>query len=124
MGMKLVMIMGAVMVVMTLAFSWYYKDTQRRMGVLHENNAKLEVSVKANELALATTREDAARNAALNLQLQNKLQESEAYGDKLQAIFQKHNLTMLSLKKPGLIEKRMNDATKKLFDDITADTTD
>jgi hypothetical protein len=123
MGMKLVMIMGAVMVVMTLAFSWYYKDTQRRMGVLHENNAKLEVSVKANELALATTREDAARNAALNFQLQTKLQESEAYGDRLQAIFQKHNLTVLSLKKPGLIEKRMNDATKKLFADITADTT-
>ena len=124
MGMKLVMIMGAVMVVMTLAFSWYYKDTQRRMGVLHENNAKLEVAVRANELALATTRADAARNAALNFQLQTKLQESEAYGDKLQAIFQKHNLTMLSLKKPGLIEKRMNDATKKLFADITADTTD
>ena len=123
MGMKLVMIMGAVMIAMTLAFSWYYKDTQKRMGVLHENNAKLEVSVKANELALATTREDAARNAALNLQLQNKLQESEAYGDKLRSIFEKHNLTMLSLKKPGLIEKRMNDATKKLFDDITADTT-
>ena len=123
MGMKLVMIMGAVMIAMTLAFSWYYKDTQKRMGVLHENNAKLEVSVKANELALATTREDAARNAALNLQLQNKLQESEAYGDKLRSIFEKHNLTVLSLKKPGLIEKRMNDATKKLFDDITADTT-
>ena len=123
MGMKLVMIMGAVMIAMTLAFSWYYKDTQKRMGVLHENNAKLEVSVKANELALATTRENAARNAALNLQLQNKLQESEAYGDKLRSIFEKHNLTVLSLKKPGLIEKRMNDATKKLFDDITADTT-
>jgi hypothetical protein len=123
MGMKLVMIMGAVMVVMTLAFSWYYKDTQRRMGVLHENNAKLEVAVRANELALATTRADAARNAALNFQLQTKLQESEAYGDRLQAIFQKHNLTVLSLKKPGLIEKRMNDATKKLFADITADTT-
>jgi hypothetical protein len=123
MGMKLVMIMGAVMVVMTLAFSWYYKDTQKRMGVLHEVAAKLEVAVRANELALATTREDAARNAALNFQLQTKLQESEAYGDRLQAIFQKHNLTVLSLKKPGLIEKRMNDATKKLFADITADTT-
>ena len=123
MGMKLVMIMGAVMIAMTLAFSWYYKDTQKRMGVLYENNAKLEVSVRANELALATTREDAARNAALNFQLQIKIQESEAYGDNLRSVLQKHNLTMLSRKKPGLIEKRMNDATQKLFDDITADTT-
>jgi predicted TPR repeat methyltransferase len=123
MGMKLAMIMGAIMVTMCLAFSWYYKDTQHRMGVLRENAAKLEVAVKANEEALATTRADAARNAALNLELQNKLQVSERYGDELRATLQKHNLTMLALKKPGLIEQRMNDATKKLFDDITADTT-
>ena len=123
MGMKLVMIMGAVMAVMLISFSWYYKDTQKRMGVLHEVAAKLEVSVRANEIALAATREDAARNAALNFQLQIKIQESEAYGDNLRSVLQKHNLTMLSRKKPGLIEKRMNDATQKLFDDITADTT-
>jgi predicted TPR repeat methyltransferase len=122
MGMKLAMIMGAVMITMGLAFSWYYKDTQERMGVLRENAAKLEVAVRANEEALAATQADAARNAALNLELQTKLQVSEKYGDELRATLQKHNLTMLALKKPGLIEQRMNDATKKLLDDITADT--
>ena len=122
MGMKLAMIMGAVMITMGLAFSWYYKDTQERMGVLRENAAKLEVAVRANEEALAATQADAASNAALNLELQTKLQVSEKYGDELRATLQKHNLTMLALKKPGLIEKRMNDATKKLLDDITADT--
>ena len=122
MGMKLAMIMGAVMITMGLAFSWYYKDTQERIGVLRENAAKLEVAVRANEEALAATQADAARNAALNLELQTKLQVSEKYGDELRATLQKHNLTMLALKKPGLIEKRMNDATKKLLDDITADT--
>ena len=122
MGMKLAMIMGAVMITMGLAFSWYYKDTQERMGVLRENAAKLEVAVRANEEALAATQADAARNAALNLELQTKLQVSEKYGDELRATLQKHNLTMLAIKKPGLIEQRMNDATKKLFDDITTDT--
>ena len=114
--------MGAVMITMSLAFSWYYKDTQERMGVLRENAAKLEVAVRANEEALAATQADAARNAALNLELQTKLQVSEKYGDELRATLQKHNLTMLAIKKPGLIEQRMNDATKKLFDDITTDT--
>ena len=123
MGMKLALIMGAVMITMSLAFSWYYKDTQERMGVLRENAAKLEVAVRANEEALAATQADAARNAALNLELQTKLQVSEKYGDELRATLQKHNLTMLALKKPGLIEQRMNDATKKLFDDIITDTT-
>ena len=122
MGMKLALIMGAVMITMGLAFSWYYKDTQERMGVLRENAAKLEVAVRANEEALAATQADAARNAALNLELQTKLQVSEKYGDELRATLQKHNLTMLAIKKPGLIEQRMNDATKKLFDDITTDT--
>ena len=123
MGMKLAMIMGAVMITMGLAFSWYYKDTQERMGVLRENAAKLEVALRANEEALAATQADAARNAALNLELQTKLQVSEKYGDELRATLQKHNLTMLAIKKPGLIEQRMNDATKKLFDDIITDTT-
>ena len=77
MGMKLAMIMCAVMITMGLAFSWYYKDTQERMGVLRENAAKLEVAVRANEEALAATQADAARNAALNLELQTKFKIRE-----------------------------------------------
>lgn len=123
MGMKLAAIMAVIMITMATAFSWYYKDTQERIGILRENAAKLEVAVRANEEALATTKADAARNAALNLELQGKLQVSEKYGDELRSTLQKHNLTMLALKKPGLIEQRMNDATKKLFSDITTDTT-
>ena len=123
MGMKLAAIMAVIMITMATAFSWYYKDTQERIGILRENAAKLEVAVRANEEALATTKADAARNAALTLELQGKLQVSEKYGDELRSTLQKHNLTMLALKKPGLIEQRMNDATKKLFSDITTDTT-
>ena len=39
---------------------------------------------------------------------------------------QKHDLTRLSLKKPGLIEKRINDGTKELFESfesLTGNTT-
>lgn len=60
--------------------------------------------------------------AELNTELQKKLQESEVYKDNLISKLQKHDLAALSLKKPGLIEKRINDATKKVFDEIEADT--
>ena len=123
MGMKLSMIMAAIMVSMFIAFSWYYKDTQYRMGDLRENAAKLEVSVRANEAALEQAQANAARSAELSQKLQADLQKAEQYSDELRKTLGKHNLTMLALKKPGLIEQRMNDATKKLFDDITADTT-
>lgn len=122
MGMKLSMLLVAIIVSMGIAFSWYYKDTQNRMNVLRENAARLEVAVRANEEALEQTQADAARNAELNLELQERLQVSERYGDELRETLQRHDLTRLALQRPGLIEQRMNDATKQLFDDITSDT--
>ena len=123
MGMKLAAIMAAMLLTVGIAFSWYYKDTQKRIGDLRENAAKLEVSVRANEAALEQAQANAARSAELSQKLQAYLQKAEQYSDELRKTLGKHNLTMLALKKPGLIEQRMNDATQKLFDDITADTT-
>jgi hypothetical protein len=124
MGMKLAAIMAAVLFTVTISFSWYYKNTQEKIGLLRENAAKLETAVRANEEALEQTQADAARNAELSLELQIQLQKSEQYADELRATLQKHDLTMLALRKPGLIEQRMNDATRELFDNIVADTTD
>ena len=53
---------------------------------------------------------------------QKELQTAERYGDQLRATLQKHNLTHLANKKPGMIEKRMQNATNRLWDclaDIT-----
>ena len=60
--------------------------------------------------------------AELNKDLQIKLNEAESYGDNLRKKLHKHNLTRLSIKKPGLIEKRINDGTNKLFDSIESIT--
>jgi hypothetical protein len=56
--------------------------------------------------------------ATLNKDLQMKLNKAEEYGDDLRKKLHKHDLTRLSIKKPGLIEKRINDGTKKLFERI------
>ena len=39
-------------------------------------------------------------------------------------IFARHNLTKLASAKPGLIEKRANNATKQVFDSIEDDSRD
>jgi hypothetical protein len=122
MGMKLVAIMAAVLFTVAISFSWYYKDTQKRMVTLVENSAKFEVSALANEAALIQVQEDAVRMVELNRTLQADLQRAEQYGDDLRMKLIRHDLTLLALKKPGLIEQRINDATQKLFDDISADT--
>ena len=96
----------------------YYKDTQERISILTENNAKLEVAAQLQEETINTMIEDVERNAELNKELQDKLQLAEKYGDQLRNTLRKHNLTHLANKKPSAIEKRMQNATNRLWDDL------
>ena len=96
----------------------YYKDTQQRIATLTENNAKLETAVQISEQSVETLRGDIIKNAELNRELQDELQVAEKYGDELRNTLRKHNLTHLANKKPGLIEKRMQNATNRLWDDL------
>ena len=96
----------------------YYQDTQQRIATLQTNNAKLETVSKQNELTVKSLQANQEKFATLNKDLQMKLNEAEEYGDDLRKKLHKHNLTRLSIKKPGLIEKRINDGTKKLFKSI------
>ena len=66
--------------------------------------------------------EDVARLNELNLGLQNDLKKAEEYGDDLRAKLREHNLTALAIKKPALLEGKMNGATANLWRDITSDT--
>ena len=101
---------------------WYYKDTQARIATLRENNAKLEVAVQTAEESINTLQDTMQQVAEANNKLQNELQKAEAYGDELQGKLRRHNLTALALKKPGLLEGKMNDATAKLWRDLEKDT--
>jgi phosphoribosylformimino-5-aminoimidazole carboxamide ribonucleotide (ProFAR) isomerase len=122
MGMKLAAAMAVMMLMLCGIFYWYYADSQERMGILRENAAKLEAAVQISEASIKMMETDIKRTSELNMQLQGDLQKAEQYGDELRATLQKHNLTMLALKKPAMIEQRMQDATNKIWADIAADT--
>ena len=96
----------------------YYKDTQQRIATLTENNAKLETAIQISEESIATLQSDIAKNGELNRVLQKELQVAEKYGDQLRNTLRKHNLTHLANKKPGLIERKMQNATNRLWNDL------
>ena len=96
----------------------YYKETQERIATLHKNNAKMEVVQQQNEVILKSLTSEATRLNDLNFNLQGKLDAAENYKNDLIAKLQKHNLTRLSYNKPGLIEKRINNGTQKIFDSL------
>ena len=117
----LIIVVGLVGGVVYGAYA-YYHDTQQRIKTLQENNAKLETVAKSNELTINSLQESQERFNTLNNELQTKLNLALNYGDDLRKKLHKHDLTRLSIKKPGLIEKRINDGTNKLFDSIESIT--
>ena len=104
------------------AAKYYYDTTQATISQLRENNAKLEVANETNQKTINKMLEDAVRLNALTDQLGDDLKKAEQYGDELRATLNKHNLTHLANKKPGMIEKRMQNATDKLWDDLESVT--
>ena len=106
------------------AAKYYYDTTQATISQLRENNAKLEVANEENQQTIKKMGEDAIRLNALTDQLGEDLRKAEEYGDELRNTLNKHDMTHLANKKPGLIEKRMQNATDKLWDDLESVTSD
>ena len=97
---------------------YFYKDTQERIQTLTENNAKLETAKQLQDDTINAMIEDRQKFEELNNDLQKKLQAANNYRDTLIGKLRKHNLLVLSLKKPQLVEKKINNGTKKLFESL------
>ena len=87
---------------------YYYKDTQARIQILTENNAKLEMATQEQEQTINTLVDDALKFRELNKELNTKLEAANNYKDELISKLRKHYLSRLSQQKPGLVEKRIN----------------
>src|SRR5210317_143324 len=94
----------------------YVKKLQSDLETARANVAKMEIAVQTSEASLKLERAETVRLGELNNKLSNDLQKAEQYGDELRATLQKHNLTHLANKKPGLIERKMQNATDRLWD--------
>jgi hypothetical protein len=94
---------------------YYYKDSQQRIQILTENTAKLETAKQMQDATINTMIEDRKRFSILTKKLQIKLDRANSYKNVLIGKLRKHNLAKLSLKKPLLVEKKINAGTKKLF---------
>ena len=99
---------------------YYYKDSQERIRILTENTAKLEVAKEIQDNTINAMIEDREKFTSLNKELQANLDKANVYKDVLIGKLRKHNLAKLSLRKPGLVERKINAGTKKLFRSLEA----
>ena len=112
MGLKLAGIMFVIMLMGGAAGAWYYKDTQARIAVLTENNAKLETAVQTNEEALKSQRASFESMVVENQKLQTEFQEISDRNKALENRLSRHDIGAAAVAKPGLTEKVLNNATK------------
>jgi chromosome segregation ATPase len=111
--MKLAGVMALLTFVMAGAFYWYYNDTQERMAILNENNAKLEVAVQTSEAAVEQLQVDFQRASEelnkVNTEFADIRRQNRTLSDKLG----RHDLGNLAENKPGLVERIITGASKK-----------
>jgi len=115
MGFKIAFMSFVIMAVMAGGFYFYYKDTQKTIATLQQNNAKLEGAVESQKAAIASMDENFDKQAKLVGNLQTKLSDAEDGYKKLSSKLRRHDLEELSRAKPGLMEKRINKGTARLI---------
>ena len=96
----------------------YFTYTQKKIQDLSRQVATYEINIRQCENSLANVEADKERIERETAVLQDRVDRAEDYQQQLIRTLQRHDLTRLTLEKPGLIETRVNDATKKVFEDI------
>ena len=89
---------------------------------LKENNIKLENAVEAQQEAMDTLRESYEKQGKSLMSMSRRNSEIEAEKAEYLAIFSRHNLDMLALKKPGLMTNRFNNGSEKVMEGMEDDT--
>lgn len=111
------MLIGIILV-LGLGGYWLYNENQ----TLSANNMKLEGAIAEQTAAMETMRESYEKQGKALQNMSRVNAEIEAEKAEYLAIFARHNLDNLALKKPGLIEKRFNDASEKVMEGLEDDT--
>lgn len=103
-----------IILVLGLGGYWLYNENV----TLKANNLALEGAVATQEAAMKNMQNDFALQTTQLNDLQKKSQEAQKEMNRYLDIFKRHNLTKLAAAKPGLLEPKINNGTKNVFDSI------
>jgi len=99
-----------------------YNDTMQRMAVLRDNNAKLEVAVKAKDSTIKALKENMEKQIKLTKDLNNKLTIAEENNKKIAKILAETDIVKNSIADPVKTEKRINEEVVNMFNGINTAT--
>ena len=99
-----------------------YNDTMQRMATLRDNNAKLEVAIKAKDSTIKSLKENMEKQIKLTKDLNNKLTIAEENNKKISNLLAKTDIVKNSIADPAASEKKINEEVINMFNGINAAT--
>ena len=122
-------IMGVGLILLSGTFKLYYDKAEAEKKALQgelqqaiSNQAVLEGEIKAQNEELERQIARERQNLQRINELSNAAKEAEKEVSDMRQTFARHNLNMLSVRKPGLIEKVINRGTVKVNEELAAIT--
>lgn len=119
MGIKLIPIFLVIFGLLGAGFFWYYNNTQQRISILTENNAKLTAVTETQKATIESLEASAAATAANISDLQTKLQAAEEAGRKIAGILAETDIVKNSLVDPKATEAKINEEINLMFGSIS-----
>ena len=125
MGFKLSIVLGLVLAAMAGGFKLYYDKSEAEKQAMAtqlqqamDNQQRLEnaVATQNEQIEAALAEQKASQQRIQNLTVANN--EANEKVEDLRNKFAKHDLDMLSLRKPGLVEKMVNRGTARVFQEL------
>ena len=107
-------------IILVLGLGSYYLYNQNQ--VLSANNLALEGAIEEQKQAMDAMKESFEKQGKSLQNMMRKNAQIEQEMNSYLDIFRRHNLNQLAVAKPGMIEKRVNNATKQVFESIENDS--
>ena len=109
--------LGVIVVLLSLCGFLYYQNQS-----LSSLNIAFELRDQEQKAAIESLQDDFKVQTEGLLDIQRKNKQIEQEMNRYLDIFKRHNLSKLAAAKPGLIETRVNNGTKEVFDSIEQDS--
>lgn len=122
-------VLGAALVMCGISFKVYYDRSESEKAALKtelqvaiNNQAVLEETISSQNKEILDRIETEKQNFQRISELSDAARAAETQVADMRRTFAKHNLNMLSIKKPGLIQKVINKGTLRVNEELASIT--
>jgi hypothetical protein len=124
MGIQTTLAAGALLLIISSSFLAYYKVTSAEIATLKDNNIRLNIAIEEQKQTIVTIQNKYQQQTASLTSLLSSNSTLSAEKEELSNKLMKHDLEELSRRKPALVETRINNGTKELFDSFVTLSTE